>query len=918
MSRPFDPYYTWLGIPERERPPHYYRLLGLSVFEADPDVIANAADARMGFVRTFQTGSRAAHSQRILNELATARVCLLNKEKKAQYDAQLQEQLDQQAASSSSKSLTPPGSSPSALGSSPSALGSSPSALGSSPSALGSSPSALGSSPSALGSSPSALGSSPSALGSSPSALGSSPSALGNGSASWLGRAPGDGAEGPQEASVESSSVSVHLKAAAATIWCDPKQRCLAIAGVGLLATLLICLLVIGLHSIVRISVARQEPSQTAGQNDSREGDPAGEEDTKPTPTSTSTTSKPANSGASEGKKASGTNTKAVSPATPVKTSSQGALTATSSAGTSVPQQPKDTSPSESKTSPAESSTAGKKSSETKPAEKPATDDKPDSKDMPKEDMPKEGNGKTENGKEAPEKTSGDKEKEDGKKDSGDAEKKGKKTSSFADHDPDLDPDRVLRKSSRGGGKSKADQADKKLAVPGDSQQQTAEQAIRRTFHFDPAAPMAMEPKRQLAKRMAEEADKTKEDRVAAFVLVRMASDLASDAADLEKAFEYIDAINEKYSIDVADWKADAVTRAILAVQGAKAPLQAVQQVALTSRTTFEDLVENEQYESAARVLVPLLGLAKKRKDTTAVRDLAGRGHELNRLKKEYSPIKMARDRLAEKPDDAEANQTVGEWLCLTKGRWSEGLPMLAKGSKPALVDAAQKDLAEPAKADAQLALADLWKGLADKAKGTDKNELATRAIHWYDMAIPELAGLPKAKAEKDAEAARVLMVGGSGRGLIQRGNVALASNGTTVVGPSNGSGAETLIDGNSTKYDSSRGFTYAPWPNDWAVTFKQPYQLREVRIRLWDKDPRRYYRFQVAVSADGTNFTMVADRSRVECRSWQVITFRPQQVKVIKVRGLFHSTDSYFSMVELEAYCISPPYSPLMTSDPP
>ena len=50
----------------------------VALFESDPDVIANAADRQMAHVRTFQTGPNAAHSQRLLNELAAAKVCLLN------------------------------------------------------------------------------------------------------------------------------------------------------------------------------------------------------------------------------------------------------------------------------------------------------------------------------------------------------------------------------------------------------------------------------------------------------------------------------------------------------------------------------------------------------------------------------------------------------------------------------------------------------------------------------------------------------------------------------------------------------------------------------------------------------------------------------------------------------------------------
>ncbi|RMG02630.1 MAG: hypothetical protein D6741_03415, partial [Planctomycetota bacterium] len=89
MTDSFDPYVQWLGIRDPERPPNHYRLLGLELFESDPEVIANAADRQMAYVRMFQNGPRAAESQRILNEIAAAKVCLLNPERKAAYDAQL-------------------------------------------------------------------------------------------------------------------------------------------------------------------------------------------------------------------------------------------------------------------------------------------------------------------------------------------------------------------------------------------------------------------------------------------------------------------------------------------------------------------------------------------------------------------------------------------------------------------------------------------------------------------------------------------------------------------------------------------------------------------------------------------------------------------------------------------------------------
>lgn len=93
MADSFDPYHKWLGISPKDQPPNHYRLLAIELFETDPDVIEGAADRQMAHVRTFQTGQNSALSQRILNELSAARLCLLNPQKKTDYDRRLREKI---------------------------------------------------------------------------------------------------------------------------------------------------------------------------------------------------------------------------------------------------------------------------------------------------------------------------------------------------------------------------------------------------------------------------------------------------------------------------------------------------------------------------------------------------------------------------------------------------------------------------------------------------------------------------------------------------------------------------------------------------------------------------------------------------------------------------------------------------------
>lgn len=108
MSEPFDPYRKWLGIPPKDQPPNHYRLLGIAHFEDDPDVIENAATRQMAHVRTYQSGKFSALSQKILNELTGAKLCLLQRERKAPYDEQLRAKLSAEGKLSSDNLLAPP------------------------------------------------------------------------------------------------------------------------------------------------------------------------------------------------------------------------------------------------------------------------------------------------------------------------------------------------------------------------------------------------------------------------------------------------------------------------------------------------------------------------------------------------------------------------------------------------------------------------------------------------------------------------------------------------------------------------------------------------------------------------------------------------------------------------------------------
>lgn len=89
----FDPYAAWLGIRDSRIPLNHYRLLGLEVFETDLAAIEHAADRQMAHIRQYHSGRYADAANELLNEITTARLCLLKADRKQIYDQQLAREL---------------------------------------------------------------------------------------------------------------------------------------------------------------------------------------------------------------------------------------------------------------------------------------------------------------------------------------------------------------------------------------------------------------------------------------------------------------------------------------------------------------------------------------------------------------------------------------------------------------------------------------------------------------------------------------------------------------------------------------------------------------------------------------------------------------------------------------------------------
>jgi hypothetical protein len=88
-SQEIDVYKEWLGIKDAARPLNHYQLLRLKQFEDDSGKVRENYRKMNAHVRKYAAGEYGPLSQKLLNELAKAMLCLTDARRKAEYDATL-------------------------------------------------------------------------------------------------------------------------------------------------------------------------------------------------------------------------------------------------------------------------------------------------------------------------------------------------------------------------------------------------------------------------------------------------------------------------------------------------------------------------------------------------------------------------------------------------------------------------------------------------------------------------------------------------------------------------------------------------------------------------------------------------------------------------------------------------------------
>lgn len=285
--------------------------------------------------------------------------------------------------------------------------------------------------------------------------------------------------------------------------------------------------------------------------------------------------------------------------------------------------------------------------------------------------------------------------------------------------------------------------ADPRLPLPAAESMARSRAQVEDVFADEIGAATTPAEKSALARRLAEQAAATTDpsDR---FALLAVAVDKAIESGDVAVASGLIDRVAGEFRLPTEAWRLDAATR-LAAKAGPHGAAEVTDLFLAIGRAALESGAE----DLVSRASSLALASARRGKDA----DRAAQATRLQqRLKKRQAIAKEVRpllEAVARDPADEDANAAAGKTLCLKAERWSEGLPLLAKGGDRVLREIATAEMNVGDSPAQRVALADAWWEWSESQKPPWKSAGTARAGHHYERVVNRLTGLERARVEK-------------------------------------------------------------------------------------------------------------------------------------------------------------------------
>jgi hypothetical protein len=284
------------------------------------------------------------------------------------------------------------------------------------------------------------------------------------------------------------------------------------------------------------------------------------------------------------------------------------------------------------------------------------------------------------------------------------------------------------------------------LKIPDAAAQRNAMKRVRDVFGTQMDGAKLPADKLKLAQQLLRAGMDEQADLDGRYVLLTLASDNGSSAGSFDTASQAIDELSRSHLVDAIELKANSASTAAKVIRSLQERVQFVANINIV----IEQAVDEDRYEVAVQLGNLAVATARLSDDPNAIRNSAAQLTRVREMQSGYVEIKPAIDTLGHKPTDVDANLKVGRFLCLVKGDWQHGPPLLAIGGTSDIAKLASTELAGAGSTKDQIALGDGWWNLADKLPERQKLIVQRHAANWYHQALASVdKGLLRQKLEQ-------------------------------------------------------------------------------------------------------------------------------------------------------------------------
>ncbi len=277
-----------------------------------------------------------------------------------------------------------------------------------------------------------------------------------------------------------------------------------------------------------------------------------------------------------------------------------------------------------------------------------------------------------------------------------------------------------------------------KPAPPSDEEQSEAAKQVRSKYKADFAKAKTPELKIALAKQLLAVAQEKDDASTRQFALLKGAISLAAAGGDFELVAEAWNELAARFEVDVLAGRWGILKGAL--------KTKNVDQLKAGLLEFAQDASDEDRYDLGRGALEALVELS----DEDEVKDIPLAA--LENAASKFEDASAALNVLKSNPADPKSNLVAGEYYCFVKRNWAKGLVLLSRSDDGVLKGLATSEFKQPDKPKEQVALADAWWNFAAKqSEEMAKQSSESRAVFWYQLALPNLKGAAREKAESRA-----------------------------------------------------------------------------------------------------------------------------------------------------------------------